>query len=53
MIGALIILLPPFLAIYAMIMRSKNKKQGQVGFVYNGKVWVRGLLSLLSWLVYS
>lgn len=40
MIGALIILLPPFLAIYAMIMRSKNKKQGQVGFVYNGKVWV-------------
>ena len=40
MIGALIIFLPPFLAIYAMIMRSKNKKQGQVGFIYNGKVWV-------------
>ena len=36
----LITLLPPLLAIYAMIMRSKNKKQGQVGFVYNGKIWV-------------
>lgn len=50
MIGALIILLPPFLAIYAMIMRSKNKKQGQVGFVYNGKVWVTwvGLIAVLG-----
>lgn len=40
MIGAILLLLPPFLAIYAMFMRSKNKKQGQVGFVYNGKIWV-------------
>ncbi len=50
MIGALIILLPPLLAIYAMIMRSKNKKQGQVGFVYNGKIWVTwvGLIAVLG-----
>ena len=50
MIGALIILLPPLLAIYAMIMRSKNKKQGQAGFVYNGKIWVTwvGLIAVLG-----
>ena len=50
MIGAILLLLPPFLAIYAMFMRSKNKKQGQVGFVYNGKVWVTwvGLIAVLG-----
>lgn len=33
-----------------MIMRSKNKKQGQVGFVYNGKIWVTwvGLIAVLG-----
>ena len=31
-------------------MRSKNKKQGQVGFVYNGKIWVTwvGLIAVLG-----
>ena len=50
MIGAILLLLPPFLAIYAMFMRSKNKKQGQIGFVYNGKVWVTwvGLIAVLG-----
>jgi len=50
MIGALILLLPPLLAIYAVIMRNKNKKQGQVGFVYNGKIWVTwiGLIAILG-----
>lgn len=50
MIGALILLLPPLLAIYAIIMRNKNKKQGQAGFVYNGKIWVTwiGLIAVLG-----
>ena len=50
MIGALILLLPPLLAIYAIIMRNKNKKQGQAGFVYNGKIWVTwiGLITILG-----
>ena len=49
MIGALILLLPPLLAIYAIIMRNKNKKQGQAGFVYNGKIWVTWIGLIAVW----
>ena len=40
MIGALILLLPPVLAIYSVMLRNKALKAGQVGYVYEGKTWV-------------
>ena len=42
----LIIACPPLLAIYAIIMRSRTKKQGQGGFVYNGEFWVAWIASI-------
>ena len=41
-----IIVCPPLLAIYAIIMRSRTKKQGQAGFVYNGEFWVAWIASI-------
>lgn len=43
MIGALILLCPPFLAIYSLMMRNKAMKNGHLGYIYNGKLWVTWL----------
>lgn len=41
-----IILCPPLLAIYAVIMRNRTKKPGHAGFVYNGEFWVAWIASI-------
>ena len=41
-----IILCPPLLAIYALIMRNRTKKKEQAGFVYNGEFWVTWIASI-------
>ncbi len=40
MIFGILLLGPPFLAIYAVSKRNKALKKEEVGFIYDGKVWV-------------